>query len=69
MKSVDTRGLKCPAPLIKTRQALNETEEGEILKIIIDKASSLGNIKRFLNDNKLGFSEKSENGITTLIVN
>lgn len=69
MKPVDTRGLKCPAPLIKTRQALNEAEEGEALQIIIDNPSSLGNIKRFLNDNKLGFSEKSENGITILIVN
>ncbi len=69
MKIVDTKGLKCPAPLIKTRQTLNEAAEGESLHIIIDNPASLSNIKRFLKDNNLGFSEKEENGIWTIVVN
>jgi selenium metabolism protein YedF len=60
MKTVDTKGLRCPAPLIKTRQALNDVSEGESLKIIIDNPSSLNNIKRFLTDNHLQFTEKEE---------
>ena len=69
MKVVDTRGLKCPAPLIKTRRALNEAAEGESLHIVIDNPASLGNIKRFLKDNNLGYSEKEENGTWTIVVN
>jgi len=69
MKIVDTKGLKCPAPLIKTRQALNEAAEGESLQIVIDNPTSLSNIKRFLKDNNLVFSEKEENGLWTIVVN
>jgi selenium metabolism protein YedF len=69
MKTVDTRGLRCPAPLIKTRQALNETAEGESLQIIIDNPTSLNNIKRFLTDNRISFVEKEESGISVLDLN
>lgn len=69
MKVVDTKGLTCPAPLIKTRQALNEALEGESLQIVIDNATSLSNIRRFLKDNKLSSSEKEENAIWTITVN
>jgi|WetSurMetagenome_2_1015567.scaffolds.fasta_scaffold00237_13 selenium metabolism protein YedF len=69
MKVVNTTGLKCPAPLIKTRQALKETAEGESLHIIIDNPASLNNIKRFLKDNNLAFSEMEENGTWTIVVN
>jgi selenium metabolism protein YedF len=69
MKVVDTTGLKCPAPLIKTRQALNETEGGEPLLIVIDNPTSLNNIKRFLKDNNMAFSEKEEQGKWNIVVN
>ena len=68
MKTVDTRGLLCPAPLIKTRQALNEALGGESLQIIIDNSTSLNNIKRFLTDNHLPFVEKEEKGSWIIIV-
>lgn len=68
MKVVDTKGLRCPAPLIKTRQALNEASEGESLQIITDNQTSLNNIRRFLSDNKLSFTEKQETGFWVLTV-
>jgi TusA-related sulfurtransferase len=47
MKIVDTRGLTCPAPLIKTRQGLTEATADETVQVIIDNKTSLGNVKRF----------------------
>ncbi len=60
MKTVDTRGLTCPAPLIKTRQGLNEAAPDETVQIIIDNTTSLGNVRRYLSDNKLSFTVKEE---------
>ncbi len=68
MKLVDTKGLRCPAPLIKTRQALNEASAGESLQIIIDNQTSLNNIRRFLSDNQIAFSVDERNSEWILTV-
>ena len=68
MKIVDTRGLVCPAPLIKTRQGLIEAGADEPVKIIIDNPTSLNNVKRYLTDNKLSFSIEAEAGATAVTV-
>lgn len=68
MKTVDTRGLTCPAPLIKTRQGLNEAAPDETVQIIIDNRTSLGNVRRYLSDNKLSFTVKEEGGIAVVTV-
>ncbi|HUW93484.1 MAG TPA: sulfurtransferase-like selenium metabolism protein YedF [Bacteroidales bacterium] len=68
MKIVDTRGLVCPAPLIKTRQGLTEAGADEPVKIIIDNPTSLNNVKRYLTDNKLSFSIEAEAGATAVTV-
>ena len=31
-KSFDFRGLKCPLPVLKTKRALKEVKEGEIIE-------------------------------------
>lgn len=69
MKTVDTRGLTCPAPLIKTRQGLNEAAPDETVQIIIDNTTSLGNVRRYLTDNRLSFTvkEKGELAIVTVV--
>ncbi len=68
MKTVDTRGLTCPAPLIKTRQGLNEAAPDEAVQIIIDNSTSLGNVRRYLSDNKLSFTVKEEGEIAIVTV-
>lgn len=68
MKTVDTRGLTCPAPLIKTRQGLNEAAPDETVQIIIDNRTSLGNVRRYLSDNKLSFTVKEEGEIAVVTV-
>jgi selenium metabolism protein YedF len=68
MKIVDTRGLTCPAPLIKTRQGLTEAAEGEAVQVIIDNKTSLGNVKRYLADNKLTFTVREEGDLAYVTV-
>jgi len=68
MKIVDTRGLVCPAPLIKTRQGLTEAGAGEPVQIIIDNPTSLSNVKRYLTDNKLRFLVTEEGGVNMVTV-
>lgn len=69
MKIVDTRGLTCPAPLIRTRQGLTETQAGESMQVIIDNPTSLNNIKRYLSDNGIAFTVKEEGNNWILTVN
>jgi len=69
MKVIDTRGLTCPAPLIKTRQGLTEAAPDESIQVIIDNSASLSNIKRYLTDNKFSFTVGEEGNIWTLTVN
>ncbi len=68
MKTVDTRGLTCPAPLIRTRQGLNEAAPDEAVQILIDNPTSLSNVKRYLTDNKLGFTVREEGTLATVTV-
>jgi selenium metabolism protein YedF len=68
MKIVDTRGLTCPAPLIKTRQGLTEAAEGEAVQVIIDNRTSLGNVRRYLADNKLAFTVREEGDLAYVTV-
>ena len=45
-REVDARGLSCPQPVINTKQALEEIEEGTIT-VLVDSAESRENVRRF----------------------
>ncbi|MFN4132041.1 MAG: sulfurtransferase-like selenium metabolism protein YedF [Caldimicrobium sp.] len=49
MREVDARGLPCPQPVIKTKEALEEISVGEKIKVLIDSEISLNNIEKFLS--------------------
>jgi len=68
MKIVDTRGLTCPAPLVKTRQGLTEAAPDEAVQVIIDNKTSLGNVKRYLADNRLTFTVREESDLAFVTV-
>ena len=69
MKVVDTRGKKCPTPIIETKKALKENAGGEIFRVLIDNKISFLNVSRFLTDNKVKFTVKESAGIWTFEVN
>jgi len=68
MKIVDTRGLTCPAPLIRTRQVLTEAAPDETVQVIIDNSTSLSNVRRYLTDNKLSYTVKEEGDLAIVTV-
>jgi selenium metabolism protein YedF len=43
---IDARGLPCPQPVINTKKALEEIEEGT-LTVLVDSAESRENVRRF----------------------
>lgn len=69
MKVVDTRGEKCPRPIIETRKALKETSAGEIFAVLTDNKTSFNNISRFLADNRIKFSVSESGGVWKFEVN
>jgi len=68
MKTVDTRGLTCPAPLIRTRQGLTEAAPDETVQILIDNPASLSNVRRYLTDNRLEFTVREEGSLAIVTV-
>jgi selenium metabolism protein YedF len=46
MSVIDCRGLACPQPVINTKQALDQLNEGEMI-VIVDNAVSCNNVERF----------------------
>lgn len=50
MKTVDARGLLCPAPLILTKKAIDSAQQGDALEVLIDNETSLSNVLSYLNE-------------------
>jgi len=46
MREIDCRGMSCPQPVVTTKQALDQLEEGGLI-VIVDNPSSCGNVERF----------------------
>lgn len=46
MKTIDTRGLSCPEPVLRTRAALDTLGAGEILEVLADTVTARDNITR-----------------------
>ncbi|WP_339846942.1 sulfurtransferase TusA family protein [uncultured Halopseudomonas sp.] len=46
-QTLDARGLSCPLPLLKAKQALNRLAGGQILLVLATDAGSQRDFKRF----------------------
>lgn len=67
MKTVDTKGLKCPRPLIMMKEALQEMNEGEQLTIYVDNDTSLKNLVTYLKDHGVVPEVTSSGNVHTLV--
>ena len=47
MNVFDARGMECPLPVVKTKQKLDEMENNEILKVLVDNEIAVQNLKKF----------------------
>jgi tRNA 2-thiouridine synthesizing protein A len=43
-KELDTRGLNCPLPILRTKKALAELKSGQVIKVV---ATDPGSVKDF----------------------
>jgi selenium metabolism protein YedF len=68
MHIVDTRGKKCPVPIIETRKALKASHEGDSFEVVTDDRTAFSNISRFLSDNNIKFSVSERNSVWTFLV-
>lgn len=55
IKEIDTRGLACPAPVLKTKETI-EKEDIRIINVIVDNEASRQNVCRFLESQKFEVS-------------
>lgn len=55
-KTVDARGLVCPAPVLETREILT-TECPEEIMVVVDNAAAKENVSRFLQSQGYGVEE------------
>jgi selenium metabolism protein YedF len=69
MKIVDTRGKRCPAPIIETKKALKESPAGEVFSVLTDNKTSFLNVSRFLTDNGIRFTVTESSSVWTFEVN
>lgn len=69
MKEVDARGLSCPLPLLKAKQALNQIQSGESLKVLATDVGSVRDFQTFaeLSGNSL-LESSEEDGCYTYIL-
>jgi len=67
MKTVDTKGLKCPQPLIMLKEELLGLEAGETLRVETDNDTSLKNLLSFLRDQGVEPEVSSSGKVHTLV--
>jgi len=68
MKEVDVRGLPCPRPVIETKKALQEIDEGSIT-VIVDRPEASENVQRFARSQGCKVNVSQEEGIFRIVIN
>lgn len=48
-KELDTRGLNCPLPILKTKKSLTDMASGQVLKIVSTDCGSVKDMQAFAN--------------------
>ena len=68
-EKLDTRGMNCPLPILKTRKAINQINVGEILEITTTDPGSVKDMASFCEQtgNRLVASNESADGYVFLI--
>ncbi len=59
---VDTKGLQCPRPLLKAKQALEGMRDGEILEVIANDASTKSTFPAYVKRSGDELLEVDEDG-------
>lgn len=68
-EKLDARGLNCPLPILRTRQALNRMDSGTLLEVIATDPGSVKDMTAFCSQtgNRLVSSSEADNSFVFLI--
>jgi len=68
-EKLDTRGMNCPLPILKTRKAINLIESGEILEVTASDPGSVKDMASFCEQtgNRLVSSNEAHDAYVFLI--
>jgi tRNA 2-thiouridine synthesizing protein A len=61
-KELDTRGLSCPLPIVKTKKALNGMTSGTVLKVTSTDSGSVKDMQAFANQTGNALLASEEQG-------
>jgi len=61
-KDLDCRGLACPQPVINTKKALEEIEQGAVLTVIVDNQTAKENVAAFAENSGCSVDVKESGG-------
>jgi len=67
MKTVDTKGLRCPQPLIMLKEALQDLQEGDKITVYTDNDTSLKNMVTYLKDQGVKPELSTKGSVHTII--
>ena len=60
-KELDTRGMNCPLPILKTKKSLADITAGQVLKVISTDPGSVKDMQAFANQTGNELVSASEN--------
>jgi selenium metabolism protein YedF len=66
-REVDARGLPCPQPVINTKKALEEIEEGAVT-VLVDSAESCENVRRFAQSQRCQVEVTERDGAFCMVI-
>ena len=65
-KTLDTKGLNCPLPILKAKKAIAEVPVGGTLEVLATDPGAVGDFEAFCRQTKHELVESSETGASTL---
>ena len=63
-RQIDTRGTKCPMPVLKTKRALATMQQGEVLCVLATDPASMGDLVQFAKQTGHQILTQEEKDIT-----
>jgi tRNA 2-thiouridine synthesizing protein A len=64
-KELDTKGMNCPLPILKTKKALFEMDSGQVLRVLSTDPGAVGDFEAFARKtgNALIASAQGDDGV------
>ena len=66
MKTIDTRGTLCPAPLIMTKRAIKGSNIGDEIEVLADNDIAVQNLLRYLKELNIETIQTKDSDITSI---